>query len=266
MSTYVVGDIQGCYNEFVELLEAVHFDASNDTLWLVGDMINRGPNNIATLDLIMSLPNIVAVLGNHDLHFLAIALGKQRQMHSDTISDLLSSPRLTDYIEFLRHLPIIHYDQSRDIVMTHAGLPPQLDVSTCCRLAEEVAITLRSDNYPAYFSDMYGNQPDTWSESHSGMNRLRYITNCLTRIRFCNAAGKLELTHKTNVAPPGFAPWFTFPRPDRAHIVFGHWAALEGKADCKFATPLDTGCVWGRELTALRLEDHALFHTNAIER
>lgn len=266
MSTYVIGDIQGCYDEFSTLLDLIRFDPVADELWLVGDLINRGPNNLAVMDLIMSLPHVVAVLGNHDLHFVAVALGKQRQMRNDTISDLLNSPKLQEYTEYLRHLPLIHFDKNRDFVMVHAGLPPQLDVETCCRLAGEVEAVLRSEDHPGYFSAMYGNEPDTWSESLTGMDRLRHITNFLTRIRFCTASGQLELTHKTEVAPVGFEPWFTFPRPDSSHILFGHWAAIEGRADCAFATPLDTGCVWGRQLTALRLEDMTQFQTAARTR
>ena len=264
MSTYVIGDIQGCYDEFVQLLELVQFDSASDDLWLVGDLVNRGPYNVAVMDLIISLPKTVAVLGNHDLHFLAVALGKQQQMRKDTMTDLLNSSRLSDYIEYLRHLPLIHYDRARDVAMSHAGLPPQLDIETCCCLAREVETVLKSEDHPAYFEAMYGNDPDTWSDSLTGMDRLRHITNFLTRIRFCTAAGKLELTHKTNVAPSGYAPWFTFPRQDATHILFGHWAALEGRADSSFVTALDTGCVWGRDLTALRLEDRALFRTPAM--
>ena len=264
MSTYVIGDIQGCYDEFVQLLQQVQYDSTSDELWLVGDLINRGPDNVAVMDLIMSLPRTVAVLGNHDLHFLAVALGKQRQMRKDTLTDLLNSPRLPDYVEYLLHLPLIHYDRTKDIAMLHAGLPPQLDIETCCRLAREVETMLKSEDHPAYFEAMYGNEPDTWSDSLTGMDRLRHITNFLTRIRFCTEAGKLELTHKNNIAPSGYAPWFTFPRQDATHILFGHWAALEGQTDSKFVTALDTGCVWGRDLTALRLEDQALFQTAAI--
>ena len=266
MTTYVVGDIQGCYDELMQLLELVQFDSTSDELWLVGDLINRGPNNIAVMDFIMSLPNTIAVLGNHDLHFIAVALGKQRQMPKDTLTDLLSSPRLPIYIDYLRHLPLIHYDRSKNVVMLHAGLPPQLDIETCCRLAQEVETVLRSEDHHTYFEAMYGNEPDTWSDTLLGMDRLRCITNFLTRIRYCTGDGKLELTHKTNTAPSGYSPWFTFPRPDDTHILFGHWAALEGNASSSFVTALDTGCVWGRDLTALRLEDRTLFRVPAIIR
>jgi len=263
MSTYAVGDIQGCYAALCRLLEQVNFDPAEDRLWLVGDLINRGPDNAAVLELVMSLPDTVAVLGNHDLHFLAIALGQQRIMRSDTISDLLTHPRLDEFVDYLRHLPLIHSASEENLVMVHAGLPPQLDVETCVKLAGEVECILRSDDHPAYFSAMYGNEPDTWNDSLTGMDRLRHITNFLTRIRYCTAKGKLELTHKADIEPEGYAPWFSFDRPDDVHILFGHWAALEGAADADFVTALDTGCVWGRDLTAIRIEDRQLFSVGA---
>ena len=264
MSTYVVGDIQGCYEELVKILELVQFDPPSDELWLVGDIVNRGPNNIGVMDLIMSLPKTVVVLGNHDLHFLAVALGKQRQMPKDTITDLLRSPRLSDYVKYLRQLPLIHYDRTKNVAMSHAGLPPQLDVETCCQLAQEVERVIKSENHPDYFEAMYGNEPNTWSDSLVAMDRLRYITNSLTRMRYCSVNGKLELTHKGNIAPSGYAPWFTFPRKDDTHILFGHWASLEGHAKSSFVTALDTGCVWGRTLTALRLEDWTMFRVPSL--
>ena len=263
MSTYVFGDIQGCYTELSRLLEKLRYDPASDKLWFVGDLINRGPDNVRTLELIMSLPGITAVLGNHELHFIAVALGKQRLMRSDTFSDLLEHAELPKYVEYLRRLPITHMDSAQNLVMVHAGLPPQLDAVTCCNLGREVEQMLRSDEHPAYFDAMYGNEPARWREDLTGMDRLRHITNFLTRIRFCKADGELELTHKTEIAPAGFAPWFSFPRPDDMHILFGHWAALEGTADTAFATALDTGCVWGRDLTALRLEDRALISVPA---
>lgn len=259
MSTYVFGDIQGCHRELCNLLDKVKYDSASDELWFVGDMINRGPDNAGVLDLIMSLPNVKCVLGNHDLHFLAVALGKQRQFRSDTLSDLLDHPKLADYLEYLRHLPLTHLDKERGVVMVHAGLPPQLDTETCCELGREVESMLQSDEHPDYFTAMYGNEPATWDPSLTGMDRLRHITNFITRIRYCTADGRLELTHKKDIAPDGFEPWFSFPRPDSYHVLFGHWAALEGVAEPGFVTALDTGCVWGRDLTAMRLEDRQLF-------
>lgn len=264
MSTYAIGDIQGCRQELELLLEKINFSESEDHLWLVGDLINRGPDNAGVLDLLMQLPNVTSVLGNHDLHFLAVATGQQTQKRSDTLSDLLDSPRLNDYIEYLRNLPLIHYDESRDIAMVHAGLPPHFDTRKCLVLAREVEDKLRSDDFTSFLSAMYGNEPALWQDELRGMERLRLITNYFTRLRFCREDGDLELLHKTDLAPPGYSPWFSFPRPDGTKILFGHWAALEGEAETDFAIALDTGCVWGRTLTAYRIEDETSFAVDSV--
>ncbi len=264
MSTYVVGDIQGCYEEFRRLLDVVQYDDSTDELWLVGDLVNRGPNNTGVLDLIMSLTRCRVVLGNHDLHFLAVALGHQKQHRSDTMDDLISSSRLPDYISFLRQQPLLARDIERNLVMVHAGLPPQLHIDTCEQLAAEVERTLVSNEFEDFLVAMYGNEPAAWQDDLTGLTRLRVITNFLTRLRYCTADGTMELTHKAEVQPKGYAPWFSFERPDDVHILFGHWAAIEGKSTADFATALDTGCVWGRSMTALRLEDRQYFSIPAI--
>jgi bis(5'-nucleosyl)-tetraphosphatase (symmetrical) len=254
MNSWAIGDVQGCHRELVSLLEKIAFEPDRDELWLVGDLINRGPDNVAVMDLVMSLPRTVCVLGNHDLHFLAIAMDQQTTKRGDTINDLLKSERLPDYISYLRQLPLLHHDMKRNLVMVHAGLPPQLDIDRCRKLAAEVEAVLKSDKCSDFLAAMYGNEPDTWQENLTGMNRLRLITNYFTRLRFCTSEGRLELTHKTDLAPSGFDPWFTFERSGDEQVVFGHWAALEGKADADFVTSLDTGCVWGRELTAMNLD------------
>lgn len=256
MSTYVIGDVQGCHTELAQLLAKVNYDPSSDHLWFVGDMINRGPNNVEVMDLIIDLPNVTCVLGNHDLHFLAVAHGQQRVMRSDTFQDLLDSPRLAEYIDYLLQLPLLHYVPANDILMVHAGIPPQMDVPTCLSLASEVETILQSNDPIPFFAEMYGNQPEIFDDSLTGMDRLRVITNCFTRIRYCTPDGHLELTHKTEIEPAGYAPWFSFERTDEVHVLFGHWAALEGEANAPFVTALDTGCVWGRELMALKLEDN----------
>lgn len=259
MNTYAIGDIQGCRIELELLLKESGYLQSEDHLWFVGDLINRGPDNAGVLDLLMQLPNVTCVLGNHDLHFLAVAMGSQTEKRGDTLSDLLTSKRLDTYIDYLRGLPLIHYDQERDIAMVHAGLPPNLDTYRCLELAGEVEQVLKTGGVEEFLSAMYGNEPAQWSEQLTGMDRLRLITNYFTRLRFCKEDGEIELLHKTDVAPPGYSPWFSFPRPDQTRILFGHWAALEGKVDTDFAVALDTGCVWGRHLTALRLEDDKTF-------
>jgi bis(5'-nucleosyl)-tetraphosphatase (symmetrical) len=254
MNSWAIGDIQGCHQELVHLLEEIAFEPGRDELWLVGDLVNRGPDNVAVMDLVMALPRTICVLGNHDLHFLAIAMGQQTARRGDTINDLLESHRLQDYVSYLRQLPLLHYDKKRNLVLVHAGLPPQLDLDRCRALAGEVEAVLKSDECGEFLAAMYGNEPDTWHENLSGMDRLRLITNYFTRLRFCTSDGRLELTHKTDLAPAGFDPWFTFERSGDEQVVFGHWAALEGKTDADFVTPLDTGCVWGRELTAMNLD------------
>lgn len=263
MSTYVIGDIQGCSREFRGLIELLPIDWQDDELWLVGDLVNRGPDNAGVLDLVMSLPNVHAVLGNHDLHFLAVESGVQPPGRSDTIDDLLHSDHRADYAEYLRGLPLLHTNETNNIAMAHAGLPPQLSIEKCRQLAAEVQSCLQSTDARDFFQAMYGNEPAAWDDSLTGMTRLRVITNYFTRLRYCTADGEMELTHKSDVAPPGYAPWFSFPRNDDVTVVFGHWAAIEGKTGVDFAIPLDTGCVWGRHLTAMRLEDRQTFVVSA---
>lgn len=256
MSTYVIGDVQGCYDELQTLLANLKFNPQHDAVWFVGDLINRGPKNLETIRFIQGLPNSCVVLGNHDLHFLAVASGAQTASPSDTLNDLLEAPDLPDIIDWLRHLPILHYDAAYNVVMVHAGLPPQWNLQTCLARALEIQQALTGPDYRNYLASMYGNQPDTWSDDLTGNPRLRIITNYFTRLRYCNAEGKLELLHKTDTAPSGYAPWFTFPRPEIAlPILFGHWAALDGVTGVNTAIALDTGCVWGRSLTAMCLED-----------
>ncbi|MFT4631699.1 MAG: bis(5'-nucleosyl)-tetraphosphatase (symmetrical) [Candidatus Azotimanducaceae bacterium] len=256
MSTYVIGDVQGCYDELQTLLATLKFNPQRDAVWFVGDLINRGPKNLETIRFIRDLPNSRVVLGNHDLHFLAVASGVQKPSPSDTLEDLLEAPDLADIIEWLRHLPLLHYDPSHNVIMVHAGLPPNWTLKTCLARALEVENKLTGPDYKEFLAGMYGNQPDIWTDDLAGMPRLRIITNYFTRLRYCNAVGKLELLHKTDAAPSGYAPWFTFPRAKPIlPIVFGHWAALDGVTDVDTAIALDTGCVWGRRLTAMCIED-----------
>lgn len=261
MTTLAIGDIQGCYDEFRTLLDKMQFRKDKDQLWLVGDLVNRGPDNLATMDYIMSLPNVIVVLGNHDLHFLAVAHGLQRTMPGDTIGDLLASPRLDEVVDWLRNLPLIHMDARLGYVMVHAGLPPVWRLDECIAHAREVENVLRRDCYEEFLTAMYGNEPDTWSDRLEGLPRLRVITNYFTRLRYCTSRGRMEFAHKAKSQPAGFMPWFRFARPGSEHyrIVFGHWAALDGHTGEKDMIALDTGCVWGRLLTGIRLDDGALF-------
>ena len=264
MSTYVFGDIQGCFDELQTLLDDVQYDASRDRLWFVGDLINRGSKNLETLNFIIAQENAVVVLGNHDLHFLACATGNKQPTRKDTFSDVLASPDLPAIIKWLRCKPLIHHEPDLGFTMVHAGLPPHWNIDLCLKRSAEVERCLQGDDYDSFFQHMYGNDPDSWSDTLSGMPRLRMITNYFTRMRFATAEGQLELTHKTTKQPDGYSPWFNFfPASSSTKLLFGHWAALEGVTGNASAIALDTGCVWGRHLTALRLEDQRFFSTPA---
>jgi bis(5'-nucleosyl)-tetraphosphatase (symmetrical) len=262
MSTYVFGDIQGCFDELQTLLRVVNYEQSRDRLWFVGDLVNRGAKNLETLNFIIDQKDAVVVLGNHDLHFLACATGNRAPNRKDTFADILGSANLAEIIDWFRYKPLIHHDQEMGFTMVHAGLPPMWNLDLCLTRAAEVEQFLQGDEYDLYFQNMYGNEPDEWSDALSGTTRLRMITNYFTRMRFSTAAGKLELTYKSTTCPDGYAPWFNFVQSSSpAALLFGHWAALEGVTGNPSVIALDTGCVWGRQLTAYRLEDRQFFTT-----
>jgi len=259
-----VGDIQGCYHELIALLQRIDFDRSVDHLWVTGDMINRGPNNIETVNFLRQLPNVQIVLGNHDLHFLAVALTDRKPSRSDTFQDLLESTDLPSIISWMRSQPLAFYSDQFDALMVHAGIPHNWSISDALGYAAEVEAVLQDARHQRYFELMYGNEPNIFSESLAGIDRWRMITNYLTRLRFCSVDGAMEFATKSDIPPEGYEPWFNFPRQDSTRILFGHWAAIEGKTSSSQFIALDTGCVWGRELTALRLEDNKLFSVPAI--
>lgn len=266
MSTYVFGDIQGCFDEFMSLLERINFNSGRDRLWFVGDLVNRGPKNLQTIDFIMGLPDTVIVLGNHDLHFLSVATGNSAPKRQDTLDDLLISPSLDAIVTWLRQQPLVYHDHEFDVTMVHAGLPSIWDIGTSLERAAEVSGTLQSKDFNTFLEAMYGNDPARWTDRLVGMDRLRAITNYFTRMRFCQADGTLDLDSKTDIAPVGFAPWFSFPGPALSRpIYFGHWAAIEGITTDPNAIALDTGCVWGRTLTAIRIEDGKRFSVPALQ-
>lgn len=266
MATYVIGDVQGCLTPLMQLLEHIEYSPEQDTLWFAGDLINRGHESLETLRFIKSLGDkAIVVLGNHDLHLLAVSYGRGKLKRGDTLSEILTAADRDDLMHWLRHRPLFHYDPLLNTVMTHAGIPPCWDLDTAQALAKEVENTLQSDHAEHFFATMYGNIPDQWDNTLSGADRLRTITNYLTRMRFCDERSKLDLKSKegVNTAEKGYAPWFHYPSqvPTECHIVFGHWAALEGKTLQTNVHALDTGCVWGGSLTALRLEDRQRFST-----
>lgn len=259
MSTYAIGDLQGCLASF-EALQVELPDAHR--LIFVGDLVNRGPQSLATLRAVRQRVisgRAVALLGNHDLHLLAVAHNIERMKRLDTLQDILEAPDRHDLLDWLRRQKLLHYDEQRDIALVHAGIPPQWTLHKALRLAAEVEDALQDDARLLPFLDgMYGNDPACWSKDLHGVERLRVITNYLTRMRFCKADGTLDLKSKEGVdtAPPGYAPWFSHPhrKTHGQKIIFGHWAALEGHCQEAGLSALDSGCVWGGALTLMNID------------
>lgn len=259
MATYAIGDIQGCLDELLQLLEQIEFDAERDTLWFAGDLVNRGPKSLETLQFIRSLgERAITVLGNHDLHLLALAEGDKRYSSKfDTLLPILQSKKRKSLLNWLRHRPVLHHDPELGYTLVHAGLPPQWSIAEAQRYAAELECTLRSKNYRDFLNVMYGNRPNKWKASLKGMDRLRFITNCFTRLRFCTPKGKLDLKHKGEVGSQDetLLPWFEVPKRASRHdrILFGHWSTLQVR-HTKNVYGLDTGCLWGGELSALQID------------
>lgn len=258
MAVYAVGDIQGCLEPLERLLEAVRFDPARDQLWITGDLVNRGPSSLGVLRLVKSLgERAVTVLGNHDLHLLAIWAGEARQKKNDSLSQVLDAPDGAELLEWLRQRPLLHHDPAVHAVMTHAGLFPRWTLEQAKQLAAEAEASLRGDDFKAFMSNLYGDEPAQWDDSLSGWARLRFIVNAFTRMRYCGDDGRLLLDFKGNPKqrPPGHTPWYQVPgRPHGGErIVFGHWSTL-GYVNDNGAVALDTGCLWGGQLTAVRLD------------
>lgn len=263
MSLYVIGDVQGCYDELRQLLKEINFRPAHDSVWFTGDLVNRGPKSAEVLRFVSGLGERAAtVLGNHDLHMLAIAAGKAQYKSADTIRDVLDAPDGDELLRWLQVQPLLHHDSDKNTTMIHAGLAPQWTIATAQTLAREVENTLQSSFSAEFFAHMYGNTPDQWDGALAGWDRLRFITNTFTRLRFCDAQGKQLLKEKGAVGsqPDGFMPWFEVPaRASCGQLVlFGHWAAL-GTADRGDTISLDSGCAWGGALTALRLDNQRRF-------
>lgn len=262
MTTYAIGDVQGCYDDLQRLLEEIRFDSRSDRLWFVGDLVNRGPKSREVLLFVKSLgARAVTVLGNHDLHLLAVANGFRQYHRHDTFHDVLDAPDRDELLDWLRHRPLLHHDPALGVTMIHAGVPPQWDLALAKYCAAEVESALRAHDYGAYIGHMYGNEPDCWSNELTGWERLRVIINCFTRLRYCDAHGRMALEEKGR---PGalagtFMPWFAHvdrrTRDDR--IVFGHWSTLGFYAGDNVHA-IDTGCAWGGRLSALRLDTFEL--------
>jgi bis(5'-nucleosyl)-tetraphosphatase (symmetrical) len=259
VATYAVGDIQGCGDEFEALLETLRFDPAHDRLWIVGDLVNRGPRSLDVLRMVRAFGDSArCVLGNHDLHLLAIRYGGHSPHGGDTFDEVLAADDVEELCQWLRGLPLLVRDDGLGWVMTHAGIPHIWSLDDAADRAAEVETELRGDGYRAFLAQMYGNRPDCWQDDLRGMDRLRAITNYLTRLRLVDENGCMEFSHKGSLAdaPPGWYPWYALRarRPLGARLVFGHWAALEGHTGHADIVALDTGCVWGRSLTALCLE------------
>lgn len=258
MAVYAIGDIQGCFDELKKLLGVIAFDAERDILWFTGDLVNRGPKSLEVVRFVKSLgERALTVLGNHDLHLLAVTQGHEQYQHKDTFNDVLAAPDRAELVDWLRRRPLLHHDAALGMTLIHAGLPPQWDLMLAKACAAEVEAALRGSDFSAYLEYMYGNEPARWSEQLTGRERLRFITNCFTRLRFCDAQGRLALEEKgvPDGAPAAYYPWFAVPgrRSANLNIVFGHWSMLGPRTD-KGIYPLDTGCLWGGSLTALRLD------------
>ncbi len=258
MTLYAIGDLQGCGAPFDALLAALEFDPARDRLWLVGDLVNRGPESLSVLRRVMALgAAVTTVLGNHDLHLLAAAAGIRRPSAQDTLQPVLAAHDRDELLDWLRRRPLIHYDEPAGRVLVHAGIPPAWSVAEAIGHAREVEAELAGAGWRDALADMYGNGPSRWSAGLPRAERLRYTINALTRMRFCTPDGRLDLepAGPPGSQPAGLVPWFD--APDRAardtHIVFGHWSAL-GLLRRPDVTALDTGCVWGRALTAVPLE------------
>lgn len=259
MSTYAIGDIQGCYDELRRLLDKIDFNPGDDRLLFAGDLVNRGPLSLETLRFVMSLGESAdSVLGNHDMHLLALWQGNDSHASGNSLDAILKAPDREELLQWLRHRPFLIHDEALESTVIHAGLPPQWTLADARHYAHELEAAIQGEQFNTYCQDMYGNKPKKWKDRLEGMDRLRFITNCFTRLRYCTVKGKLGLKEK---GPPGtqkakYFPWFDVPgrKTSSEKLFFGHWSTL-GLINRHNAWALDTGCLWGGHLTAIRLDD-----------
>ncbi len=270
MVDYVIGDLQGCYEPLLRLLDKIRFNERLDRLWFVGDLVNRGPDSLAVLRFIKALPLAPRItLGNHDLHCLAQLFGNAlKYNHDDTLQAIFDAPDRDELADWLCQQSILYHDLGLNVLMCHAGIAPAWDLSQAKARALELEQVLRSPARADFFSQMYGNEPALWHDDLQGIERLRVICNYFTRMRFCDAQGRLVLSYKGGIAeaPQGLYPWYDVPlrQEINADIVFGHWAALQGQCPHPRIHALDTGCLWGGSLTALRLQDKQRFEVPGV--
>lgn len=265
MATYAIGDIQGCFHAFQALLQRIHFNPNVDQLWLVGDLINRGNGSLEVLRWCYAHQhNLKVVLGNHDLHALVVAHGIVTAHKADTLDVLLAAEDRDTLLNWLRNQHLIY--QEDGYLMVHAGLLPEWTIEQAAAYAREVEVALRSDEYVQFLTHMYGNSPNRWSESLTGFDRLRLITNAMTRLRVCTAQGEMEFKFKGELqdVPSGFMPWFDVPHraTQEVQVIFGHWSAL-GLRQRKNLYALDTGCLWGGKLTAMNIHTKEIIQVDS---
>lgn len=258
MAVYAIGDIQGCLDALQRLLEKIRFDPAEDRLWFVGDLVNRGSKSLETLRFIHSIrKSTVVVLGNHDLHLLAVSEGVQTVKRKDTISEILDAPDAAELLRWLRRRRLFYHDKELGYALVHAGLPPQWSIKQAKKYAREVRKVLKGENYLDFLQVMYGNEPSLWDDNLQGMERIRFIVNAFTRLRYSSRDGRMDFDCKQ---APGSQPWDLLPWyeiPDRLsrndRIVFGHWSTLQ-EIEKNNTICIDTGCVWGGHLTGVRLD------------
>jgi bis(5'-nucleosyl)-tetraphosphatase (symmetrical) len=261
LATYAIGDLQGCYEPLQRLVDAIGFDPARDRLWFTGDLVNRGPQSLQCLRYVKSLgAAAVTVFGNHDFHLLCIAEGVEQKKKRDTLEEVLHAPDRDELLDWLRRRPLMHAEDG--FVLVHAGVLPEWSVDRALSLASEVESMLRGEDYRVLLARMYGDEPRRWSDTLTGIERLRVVINAMTRLRMMDHDGAMVLPFKGKPAdaPAGTMPWFDFPqRASRDHtVIFGHWSAL-GRMVRDDVVCLDSGCVWGRSLSAIRLSDRQLY-------
>ena len=264
MATYAIGDLQGCFDSLQRLLGEIGFREAEDRLWFVGDLVNRGPQSLEILRFVKSLgERAVSVLGNHDLHLLMVAEGRLKPHRKDTLDAILDAPDRDELLTWLRGLPLMH--TQGEYAMVHAGLLPSWSIGKALDLARETEHALQGSDWRGLMAQMYGNQPEYWDDTLSGYERLRVIINVMTRLRICTPDGHMQFSYKGGIehVPRGYVPWFVVPgrRSADATVICGHWSAL-GLRKEKNLLALDSGCLWGRCLSAVRLEDRRIYQVS----
>lgn len=258
MATYAIGDVQGCYQSLMSLLEEIAYNPNDDVLWFAGDLVNRGPQSLEVLRFVAKQSNAIVVLGNHDFHLLTLTLANNppEETQKHTMRDILTAPDRDELLHWLCQQKLMHFDAQLHFAMIHAGVSPQWDLATALACAHEVEQVLQGEHCAEFLDHLYGDQPDAWDQNLTGWDRLRYIVNVFCRMRYVQPDGSLilEVKGKPEDQPENFIPWYQVTNI-QVPILFGHWASLEGKTNNSNAIALDTGCVWGGKLSALRLDD-----------